>query len=225
MQSITSALIGTTLALTVFVWMKIRNKKRHELHPVIGHLHEFAGRTAIDPKDYFELEATRANGWQPWRVTVLGAFDGWFITDSASLKYILVTKHKDFAKPERFTDCAVDILGAAFLNTRHHYPNERRKVNQSLLSPKTLAYIADKSFPRLLPALFDPLDAAAKSGEVIDFQVIGDKFVFLHFAHIAFAADEQNLEAFSEAFDRSLSQLYRRFMNPFYPILEAVLPY
>ena len=76
--------------------------------------------------------------------------------------------------------------GASFLQTQHDHPDERRKANQSLFSLKTLDYIANKSFPRLLPALLDPLDAAAQSGDVIDFQEIGNNFIFIQFAHIAF---------------------------------------
>ena len=82
------------------------------------------------------------------------------------------------------------LQGASFLQSQHYHPEERRKVRQSLSSQGTLDYIANKSFPRLLPALLDPLDAAAKSGDVIDVQGIGSNFIFLQFAHIAFAVSQ-----------------------------------
>jgi len=53
-------------------------------------------------------------------------------------------------------------------------------------SPATIAYSNNTILPDFLTIFFDPLNKAAMTGEIIDFEALAFNFTLAHFSQLAF---------------------------------------
>ena len=77
--------------------------------------------------------------------------------------------------------------GTGIFNSSGEHWKIQRQAAMVFASPKVITHTVNVTLPRFLSAFFEPLDAAARNEQVIDFEETTFEFTMAHFGHIAFA--------------------------------------
>jgi len=191
----------------------------------VGHFPAVVGRSQQDVLKWM-LRASKYFAGGPFRLEMPIIGRGWFVSDPATLKFVLSTSHGSFSKGSFFSERTRDLFGHGILLATGESWKDQRRAGSVLVSPHNLSRFAEETLPGHLPVLEDVLSAAIESGNAVDLEAALMDYSLSVFGEVAFDADWTTIsEKFTRPFMSASSAVADRFRLPFYWVFESLLPY
>ncbi|KAJ8126819.1 hypothetical protein O1611_g6817 [Lasiodiplodia mahajangana] len=165
------------------------------------------------------VKCERQFGLETFQITVPTLHPGVVINDPKNLDYVFKNEGI-FAKGDFVKQRSWDLFGNGIINADGELWKAQRKAGTHFLNSPNLRVLTDIALPRYLNRSVDHLRAQARSGEIVDLQLVFHEITSMLMGKMAYDMEIHADDEFTVAFDYASGAVTARFQNPLWFITE-----